>query len=63
MDRTRDSLRRVRLYILVLIACGFYAAMPRPERDEAVMRAREAAHGAARWAVEAIEKAREGKTK
>jgi hypothetical protein len=48
MDKTRASLRRVRVYLALLLICGVYAVLPHDHGAKA--RARDAAGSAMDWA-------------
>lgn len=50
MDRTRASLRRVRVYVILLIVCGIYAVLPLTQREAALDRASSIAQSATTWA-------------
>ena len=51
MDRTRASLRRVRVYVILLLVCAVYAALPVSDRENAKAHARQMVGDAINWAV------------
>lgn len=55
MDKTRASLRRVRVYAVLLVVCGVYATLPADDRKGAQQRIQDAAHAALDWAAHHME--------
>ncbi len=52
MDRTRASLRRVRVYAALIVACGAFALLPSDHRAEARDRVKTIIHSIIEWAVD-----------
>lgn len=52
MDKTRASLRRVRIYAALLVVCGVYAVLPPTQREAAHMRVHGITQAAVDWAAE-----------
>jgi hypothetical protein len=50
MDKTRASLRRVRVYAVLLVVCGVYAVLPPTQREAARLRAHDITEAALDWA-------------
>lgn len=55
MDKTRASLRRVRVYAALLVVCGVYAILPPTQREAAHQRAHDITRAALDWAAHRIE--------
>lgn len=51
MDKTSNSLRRVRGYIVLLVVCAIYAVLPESPREIAKDNARQLAGAAIAWVV------------